>query len=270
MYEPYVPPAKDSDPGTPCRCVAEGVPCPWDCDRCPAECPEREAVTQPVAERSSYRSYRSRRRRTYTSTSSSSTSSSSSGGSSWRSGRSSGGSSGKSGASKKAGAGIGAAATAAAGGFGALSSGNDDTPDPTPDYSYHADSDTDPYQYGSDSYAVVDRAEAPVVSFRTRKDGRLVVVTGSWRDVDHSGTCEVEVTVTERTHRVIIEAGTDLTRFDVDRGETCPAPDIWATEKTVLFLDEPVGDRQVVTSGPLLEGGSPIDPPGLAPAPRAD
>lgn len=267
MYEPYVPPAEDSDPGTPCRCAAEGVPCPWDCDRCPAECPEREAVTQPVAERSSYRTHRSRRRRTYTSTSSSG---SSSGGSSWRSSRSSGGSSGRSGTSKKAGAGIGAAATAAAGGFGALSSGNDDTPDPTPDYSYHAESDTDPYQYGSDPYAVVDRATAPVVSFRTRKDGRLVVVTGSWRDVDLAGTCEVEVTVTERANRVIIEAGTDLTRLDVDRGETCPAPDTWATERTVLVLDEPLGDRQVVTSGPLLEGGLPVDPPGLVAVPRAD
>lgn len=230
---------------------------------------------------SSWSSSSSRRRRRGSST----------GGSSWRRGSSSrasgstsrsssGSSSGSSRKSsgKKAGAGIGAAATAAAGGIGALSSGGEDPgtspPDPGyPEYSSHSDY-TDYYGYSSDPYgssdpsAVVDDVPVPIVSFTAQRGGRLVVVTGTWPASDLSGGCRVEVTATERSGRVLLEAVAPVTRRQSQEGEYCDPPANWSTATSYVQLDEPLGKRAVVTTGPLLRAGEEVDAAGTVRVPR--
>ncbi len=205
VYEPYRPPGESASGSTePCVCVLDGRICPASCDACPPDCPERLATDPAPAERSPsygssddsswYASTRTSSRPRRRSSGRSFTRSS--GGSSGGSRRSSGGSaSGTKGGGKKAGAGIGAAATAAAGGFGALQSGGDDpardTPEPGfPTYSNHAS----PYP----GLTSVEES-APIESFRIEQDGRMVVVTGTWR----WGGCPVTVEATEHARRVV-------------------------------------------------------------------
>lgn len=272
MYEPYVPPGDGADEPA-CACTADGIPCTADCERCPADCTARAATAsyEPYDEpdgpswSSTSSAARRRRRRSRTS---------SAGSSSWRrssstrSSNSSGGSSRRS-SGKKAGAGLGAAATAAAGGIGALSSGGEDpgATDPEP-YSTYSAPYSDPYAAYDDLQAVEDRAGAPIVSFRARQGGRLVVVTGTWPDSARPAGCRVEVTAVERADRVVLEASAPVTRWQVQQGRSCDPPPKWSTGTSYVTLDEPLGSRKVVTSGPLLRGGEEVDPAGAAPVPR--
>lgn len=215
---------------------------------------------------------------------------SSSGGSSWRratsrssgstsrsSSRSSSGGSSRRSGGKKAGAGIGAAATAAAGGIGALSSGGEDAgatnPDPGhPAYSNHSDhpaygggSSRDPYD---DRSVVIGEVSVPVVSFTVERGRRLAVVVGAWPGSDVTSDCRAEVTATERDGRVVLEASIPVSVAMVRQGEECAAPTAWATRTSYVELDEPLGQRAVVTGGPLLHGGEEVDPEGTARVPR--
>lgn len=267
MYEPYVPPGGPAaEPA--CVCATDGVPCAADCERCRVDCPERiaaapyEPYDEPSGAEPVVTSAPAARRRRRTSSARSST---------WRSRsstRSSGSSSRKSSGGKKAGAGLGAAATAAAGGIGALSSGGEDpaadSPAPGyPEYSNHAG-----YDDYDDPQAVADRVTVPIMSFRAQHNGRLVVVTGAWTGSDLPGGCRVEVTVTERAHRVVLEASAPVTRWQLQQGETCDPPSTWSSGTSYVLLDEPLGERTVVTSGPLLRDGDEVDPAGAARVPR--
>ncbi len=174
---------------------------------------------------------------------------------------------------KKAGAGLGAAATAAAGGIGALSSGGEDagaeSPDPGyPEYSNHSDyygSSPDPYD---DPSAVVDEVPVPIVSFKVQRGSRLVVVTGMWPDSWLPGGCQVEITATERSARVVLEASAPVTRQQSRLASTCDPPASWSTATSYVQLVEPLGKRTVVTSGALLRGGEEVDADAVVRVPR--